>query len=396
MSSLRRQAAVPFSTRSVLRTMIILGIFVLAIDLYFLWPMDKVAIKRPLIPGIAQPNAVQRPGIEQPKQQPALPSTDTQNAVRPNDISQQPDPLVLAIMKEAGITDLSSATLQQLPTWKQVVDQYGGHPIMVGLDTCHTFRALVPAVRRMLGAAGMFSTGTNLVTVLLKQNCYIPERARQYGMNATKEELGMRWQVPWGKHTPAYFKWKHATEKAKNIVKEDLLPIVTIRNPWRWMQSMCKNPYTAKWPHWHTCPNLRDDDSWNNVTVKYGAATESYSSIVHLFNEWYEAYDQADYPRLLIRMEDLVFHTKETITKVCECAGGKIRRDRPFVYVVDSAKKDSPGHDTSTGFAEAWIKYSKPLQVQAGFTESDYEAALTVINQELMEKFGYRHPPSGY
>lgn len=42
----------------------------------------------------------------------------------------------------------------------------------------------------------MFSTGTNLVTHLLKRNCYIPERAELYGLEtATKEQLGMRWQV---------------------------------------------------------------------------------------------------------------------------------------------------------------------------------------------------------
>ena len=48
----------------------------------------------------------------------------------------------------------------------------------------------------MIGSAGMFSTGTNLVTQLLKQNCYIPERYEKYGgTNATKEQLGVRWQV---------------------------------------------------------------------------------------------------------------------------------------------------------------------------------------------------------
>lgn len=51
-------------------------------------------------------------------------------------------------------------------------------------------------LERMLGAAGMFSTGTNLLTQLLKRNCYIPERAERYGLDtASKEQLGMRWQV---------------------------------------------------------------------------------------------------------------------------------------------------------------------------------------------------------
>lgn len=84
---------------------------------------------------------------------------------------------------------------QELPTDASIIDQYGNQPKILGLDTCQTYRDTVPAEDRMLGAAGMFSTGTNLVTQLLKQNCVIPERAKLYGENATKEQLGMRWQV---------------------------------------------------------------------------------------------------------------------------------------------------------------------------------------------------------
>jgi hypothetical protein len=249
----------------------------------------------------------------------------------------------------------------------------------------------------MLGAAGMFSTGTNLITVLLKQNCVIPARAALYGADATKEKLGMRWQVPWGKHTPARYKTQHAATHASDIAKDDILPVVTIRHPWTWMQSMCHNPYSARWSHWKKCPNLllSDGVSWNNVTVKYGAAVESYRSLAHLWNDWYRQYvPDADYPFVTIRMEDLVFHTQSTVTQVCACAGGEIRTDRPFQYVADSAKKDSPGHDTTTGYAEAWIKYSKPLKVMAGFAEDDYEAALKALNSDLMDKFGYHHPLS--
>jgi hypothetical protein len=105
---------------------------------------------------------------------------------------------VLAVLAQAGIT-VRPEIAAKLPTWKQVTDQYGSQPVVAGLDRCETFRQTVPAVQRMIGAAGMFSTGTNLLTVLLKQNCVIPARLGLYGANATKEQLGMRWQVPWGK-----------------------------------------------------------------------------------------------------------------------------------------------------------------------------------------------------
>jgi hypothetical protein len=92
-------------------------------------------------------------------------------------------------------------------------------------------------------------------------------------------------------------------------------------------------------------------------------------------------------------MEDLVFHTKETIKAVCACAGGHID-EKNFHYIQDSAKKDSPGHDTSTGYTEAWIKYSRPLQSKAGFSDEDYEFGLEALDQNLMDQLHYHHPPS--
>jgi len=194
--------------------------------------------------------------------------------------------------------------------------------------------------------------------------------------------------------TPAVYKEQHAATKAGAINKHDILPVVTIRHPYRWMQSMCKNPYSAKWPHFTKCPRLLRDNgvTWNNVTVKYGAASDGYQSLAHLWNDWYHQYWTADYPFIMIRMEDLVFQTKATIATVCECAGGVLRTDRPFQYVADSAKKDSPGHDTTTGYAEAWIKYSQPLAPRAGFAEDDYEASVQVLDSDLMQRFGYQHP----
>ena len=93
-------------------------------------------------------------------------------------------------------------------------------------------------------------------------------------------------------------------------------------------------------------------------------------------------------------MNTLVFHAKETTTTICECVGGKMRTDQPFAYVLDSAKADSRGHDTSTGFIQAWIKYSKPLPTRGGFSHSDYVAAEEALNDEYMKMFHYAHPPS--
>jgi hypothetical protein len=101
---------------------------------------------------------------------------------------------ILSVFKEAGV-ELDAETIAKLPTWEEVQSVVGNGPHIYGLDKCPAFRETVPAVERMLGSSGMFNTGTNLVTHLLKQNCQIPERLAKYGPKATREEWGMRWQV---------------------------------------------------------------------------------------------------------------------------------------------------------------------------------------------------------
>lgn len=91
-----------------------------------------------------------------------------------------------------------------LPSRKTITELYGADsPVILGLETCAAFRDTIPAVQRMLGPAGIFSTGTNLLTHLLKRNCYIPERLQYYSnenRTVTKEQLGMRWQVRTYRH----------------------------------------------------------------------------------------------------------------------------------------------------------------------------------------------------
>ena len=319
-------------------------------------------------------------------------------------------------LKEQAELDLTSEQEEHLPTWSQVREVVGTGPVILGLETCPKFREIVPPLERMLGAAGMFNTGTNLVTHLLKQNCEIPERREQSGPNQSKESYGMRWQVPWGKHTPAKFRHLHSATHATAIKKEYILPVVTIRHPYSWFGSMCKNKYTAKWDHSPTkekgdgkplnCPNLKygamtAKSPWNPVTVTYAEKREDHHlSLGHLWNDWYAYYldygkrgGRDDFPYLVVRMEDLVFYPKETVTQICECAGGKIRDDQTFKLITDSAKGDSKGHDASTGIYEAWVKYSKPnTKERYGFSEGDYTNAVKALNGTLMESLGYTHP----
>jgi hypothetical protein len=188
------------------------------------WSSTTVLIRRNRNNHSSDPSSWFRPRLSRIRN--ATLDDDTRRAEKVSEMEdqqqQQQQQRVWDILRAAGV---STETLQQhaaqLPTWSSIVQQYGEHPVILGAvaaapsarqrhntattttaasssslaETCRTYRDRVPAARRMLGAAGMFSTGTNLVTQLLKHNCYIPERYQLYGPSATKEQLGIRWQV---------------------------------------------------------------------------------------------------------------------------------------------------------------------------------------------------------
>lgn len=141
----------------------------------------------------------------------------------------------------------------------------------------------------------------------MKENCVIPERFNKWGPNGSKEDYGIRWQCPWGKHTPAMFKYNHSAPKNENVTKDDCLPVVTVRNPFDWMSSMCRLPYTAKWDRherWkpgEICPHLVHTSDPENapveVVVKLAEQLLRFDSLAHLWNEWYAQYERdATYP----------------------------------------------------------------------------------------------------
>jgi hypothetical protein len=71
-------------------------------------------------------------------------------------------------------------------------------PLILGMDRCQAYRDSVPAKDRAVGAAGLFSSGTNLVADLVKQNCE-PPTPRRFLLRFAN------WQVPWGKRKSALY-----------------------------------------------------------------------------------------------------------------------------------------------------------------------------------------------
>jgi hypothetical protein len=68
-----------------------------------------------------------------------------------------------------------------------------------------------------------------------------------------------------------------------------------------------------------------------------------FKSLVHFWSEWYRQYLDADFPRLIVRFEDLLFHPKEMIDIVCQCAGAVSKDEGKFEYIEDKNAKWGPG-----------------------------------------------------
>mmetsp|Transcript_14545 Transcript_14545/g.35168 ORF Transcript_14545/g.35168 Transcript_14545/m.35168 type:complete len:365 (+) Transcript_14545:762-1856(+) len=328
-----------------------------------------------------------------------IPIPDGWNTTTMEDALKGREPLV-DILHDAGVQELDVAAILSLPKWDIVTKLYGDNgPVIVGLDTCQQFQETIPQDQASIGIAGLFNTGTNPMNMYLEENCIMPNiKHERHG--------GMRFQVPWGKHVPASWKWNNTAGNDQKTNKTNVLPVVMVRDPYSWMQSMCKHPYTAKWlrPKGH-CPGLvplaeekkrGHKSSTLNVTVKYKSMAY-FDSLAHYWTQWYEQYLHADYPRLMVRFEDLQFHSRDMVDAICQCAGGVARnQDASFSYVVDSAKSFGPGHggkkQVKTNMISAMIKYGSDTHRLDSLTKEDMEFAATHFNPAFMELFEYNVP----
>eukprot|EP00980_Cylindrotheca_fusiformis_P028613 scaffold22620_cov131-Cylindrotheca_fusiformis.AAC.8 len=294
--------------------------------------------------------------------------------------------------QEAGLL-LDTKTIQKLPTNEQIQALLGPEPQIVGEDDqCPWFRKRVPnPIDRWVGVAGCFNTGTNLLAELLQKNCILPgvgdialsSKSRETIITANKQYV--RWQVPWGKHTLATESRNHTASTGRNVIKDNGLTVVTVRDPYMWAWSMCHNPYAVKWSHTtHNCPNLRAP------VLSYGGHT----NLMQFWNVWYQNYYRLfPYPRIMVRVEDLTLRPHRTIQQICNCAGGQMRKDS-FQHVLQSAKTSRirGGHTSTTGMVEAWEKVLK-REPNGGISSQDYDIAKDTLDEQLMNIFGYTPPP---
>jgi hypothetical protein len=318
---------------------------------------------------------------------------------------------ILNLLHEAGV-ELNAETYARLPQWSDVTALYGSKPVFVGLESCKRFQSMGIAADHFVSVAGTFNTGTNALSENLIANCHMPKRIKKYGAR----NRGVRWQVNWGKHTPVgdeQFRQGHRTYNTTDpsLATDNIFPGVAIRDPYKWMQSMCRHEYGARWRHDKSrhCPNLVPNNEDRaafpvlrplNVTsvpvrVVYAEFERHHASLAHFWNDWYQEYVNATFPRLLVRFEDLVFHPQLVTKTVCECAGGEMNK-RPFKYIVESAKVGSAHgpEKAKTSYVDAIVKYGTEKSRYDGFEPADLAYLRKHLNANLMQLFGYKYHDS--
>ena len=279
---------------------------------------------------------------------------------------------------------------------KTVTSLYGEKPVILGLEHCSTYREMIrnAGTSPLLRLAGMCNTGTNALNKLLLKNLE---------GRSSNDPHGKEYAVPWGKHLQLMHHlanvqtMKNGTYTSLNGIDdvislpsgEVFLPIILVRDPYRWMTSMCKAPYGHVWQRGDKCPNLvnRNTGEPRSLFFKFGGTKTSLAaSLVDFWNDWNRQYINAKFPRLMIRFEDLVLHSEEIFQKVIECAG--IQFKEPFQYQIKKAKR----HGKASGLFDEILKHGNASTRISGYFPDDLEFSRRTLDAEIMRIFHYSHP----
>jgi hypothetical protein len=147
------------------------------------------------------------------------------------------------------------------------------------------------------------------------------------------------------------------------------------------------------------CPNLVPSDEDRKrfpelrnlsavpVKVIFDAEQKFYwDSLVHLWNDWYLRYLNADYPRLIVRFEDTLIHAPKILEMIANCTGVTVAET--LSYQTNKAK----GHGSGSNFLSAIIKTGNETKRVTTMTPEDLTFAKNKLDKTLMRLFQYRHP----
>lgn len=112
---------------------------------------------------------------------------------------------------------------------------------------------------------------------------------------------------------------------------------------------------------------------------------DHFDSLADMWNEWNRQNVDADYPRIMVRFEDMLFRPDEAMAQMTQCAGLPV--PNPYKYRLHNGKT----HGNPFNFVDAMHKYSSRSGRFEGFDAPDLDYARSVLDADLMEKFEYSY-----
>ena len=414
---------------------------------------------------------------------------------------------ILHQLHEAGVERLDPNVMAQLPTDAQIQRLYYssvststttsssspsssssssssttlGHPVVRGMETCAAYRRSVPREQRYVGVAGLFNSGTTALSIYLQHNLVrrlVPHMRSQLSKDqmtttmttTTTSSPPFDYQVPWGKHRLFRFH-DDITYRRKDwpvdiLDPHHVLPIVIVRDPLFWMQSMCESPYTLQWDsqpdkeededynhHHNQCPHVLRDPTTSHTnitgtktTIPVSLPTQGktqFASLAHLWKTWYQEYmvlpQSSVHPedrqkpllvsssssssplplqRLVIRLEDLLFHPRAVMERIEECVWGNEtaletkhsssgiaanaaagsspngpNNDDRFVYLVGRSKWSQEYRKPQSSMISAMIKYGGGTMARHNRVAHWRPEEVHYLNEllgDMMDALGYQ------
>jgi len=265
---------------------------------------------------------------------------------------------------------------------------------------------------------------------------------------------GMFDEIPWGKHAP--LSWRNdenyrpdsfsINKVFPKLESDKVFPIVVVKDIFSWLGSMCRHSYGAQWLHSpSSCLNFNETYDSNiplnellnlnlkrrerkksssqgnirfappkamkkfkinkmkNVIVKYEDNGDGkwykevgYDSLIDLWQSFYGDYLNADFPRLIVRYEDLLLHSTETVGKICQCVGGRLINENDGVTPNRQSAKPARVFGKTSDLVQSILRYGSSKERLAHFSKGDLFFADENIKRDLMDLFQYSFPQIDY
>jgi hypothetical protein len=323
--------------------------------------------------------------------------------------------------------------------------RHRARPIVLGTEGCESMRIKYgPKLR--IAIAGMFNTGTNAIARNLQANIGIPGHENDTDTPSSELSMyahevnrnGVDDEVPWWKHHPDILNTSFPLHRDPSI-HSHILPIVMVRDPLNWMRSTCISRYDLSWPatppsersvghrqlnrkvHKKTCPktgfldrktnqtiitpvyfNLREtlngtDIDHRRTIMRRGKITKifrrrrrmlHFESILHVWNQFYQQYLTADFPRLMVRFEDSMYLFPQVLDEIQQCVYGYSKSN-----ITEQYFRKAKSHGSRSNLWSALRKNSDTnLRLQSLSSLSEKQYARSVLDSKLMEVFHYKMP----